>query len=347
MKSSLPSVSVVICNHNYGGFIEDAIESALNQTFPATEIVLVDDGSTDHSVEVAKKFANRIQIICQLNGGQMAAYNTGFEHVTGDVVLFLDSDDKLLPQALEAVARAMLDPAVARVHFKLELIDSAGLPLGGVIPSELAQGDLAPMVRKGILFLAAPGSGNAYRVAPLRRLMPLPVSQQERHGADFFAGYASAFVGKVRGLDMVLAQYRIHQTNDTQSLRFGNARLGQRGSDMIQARYRHLREWLSRCLPGERLADAAIVDFSIKKQEYAAAIFCDGGYLAGVRGGLKGFLPLCRSIGSRQSRAVTKLGLAAWALTILFLPRFIGLPIARYVCNPSSRRQLFGARGVF
>lgn len=342
-----PRVSVVICNHNYGHFIDEAIRSALEQTLPAAEVVLVDDGSTDNSVEVARRHGDRIRIIQQPNGGQMAAYNTGFDHVTGDVVLFLDSDDKLLPGALSEVAKAMVDPEVARVHFKLELIDVGGQALGGVIPTQLAEGDLSALVRQGVLFLAAPGSGNAYRVEALRRVMPLPVSEQERHGADFFAGYASAFVGKVRALNQVLGQYRIHQTNDTQSLRFGNARLGLRGSQMIQARYRHLKQWLDRRLPNEQLADVAVVDFSIRKQEYAAAVFCDQGYLAGVKAGLAGLPALNRSIWGRECGWPMKLGLTSWALFVLFAPRGIGLPIARYVCNPSSRRQLLGTRGMF
>lgn len=340
-------VSIVICNHNYGHFLEEAIRSALDQTLAAAEVVVVDDGSTDNSVEVARRHGDRVRLIQQPNGGQMSAYNTGFEHVSGDVVLFLDSDDKLLPDALAEVARAMEDRAVARVHFKLELIDVQGQALGSVIPTQLAEGDLSALVRKGVLFLAAPGSGNAYRVDALRRIMPLPVSEQERHGADFFAGYASAFVGNVRALNKVLGQYRIHQTHDTQSLRFGNARLGLRGSQMIQARYLHLKQWLSRRLPNERLAEAAVVDFSIRKQEYAAAVFCDQGYLAGVKAGLAGLPSLSRSIWGRDGGPIMKLGLTGWALFVLFAPRAIGLPVARYVCNPSSRRQMLGTRGMF
>lgn len=335
--TSLPRVSVVICNHNYGHFIAQAIESALTQTLAATEVVVVDDGSTDNSVAVARGFGDRIRLIQQANGGQMAAYNTGFEHVSGDVVLFLDSDDKLLPDALAGVAQAMNEPSIARVHFKLALIDAGGRPLGSVIPSQLAEGDLAPSVRRGVLFLAAPGSGNAYRVSALRRLMPLPVSETERHGADFFAGYASSFVGRVRALDKVLGQYRIHKSNDTQSLRFGNAKLGLRGSQMIQARYSHLKGWLSQRLPNERLADLVVVDFSIRKQEYAASIFDDQRYLSGLQAGLAGFSGLFKSIWLRDSGLVMKLGLTGWALFVLLAPRSVGLPVARYVCNPSSR----------
>lgn len=334
----LPSVSIVICNYNYGHFIADAIGSALSQVGGVKEVIVVDDGSTDGSVQVARSFGDRIRLVTQANGGQLAAYNAGFEQVTGDVVVFLDSDDRLLPQACERISQAMGDPAVARVQYKLALIDAQGKLQGGEVPTFLAEGDLADAVRSGVLFLASPGSGNAYRVDALKRLMPLPVTAEERHGADFFAGFGCALLGRVKALPEVLAQYRVHRANDSENLCFGNAKLGMTETQMLQSRYRRLKVWLAPLLPSERLAEAAVADFSIQKQDFALAVFTPGSYIEGWRGGAREFSALAKSIWVRKSPLPLKVALLGWAVFIWWAPRAVGRPVARYVCNPSSRR---------
>lgn len=338
MSLPLPSVSIVICNFNYAHFIADAIESALSQHGGVKQVIVVDDGSTDDSVAVARRFGDRIELITQANGGQLAAYNTGFTRVTGDIVIFLDSDDRLLPHACARVAQAMQDPAVARVQYKLALIDAQGKVQGPQIPTLLNEGDLAESVRSGVLFLASPGSGNAYRTSALARLMPLPVTAEERHGADFFAGFGCALLGRVKALPEVLAQYRVHKANDAENLCFGNARLGMTETQMLQSRYRRLKAWLKPLLPNERLADAAVADFSIQKQDFALAVFSQGGYGRGVVAGARELPALAKSIRVRSSPLPIKVGLLAWAVFVWLAPRIVGRPVARYVCNPSSRR---------
>lgn len=335
---SPPSVSVVICNFNYAHFIADAIESALAQHIPLREVIVVDDGSTDNSVEVVRRFAERVQLITQPNGGQLAAYNTGFAKASGDVVIFLDSDDRLLPGASAAVAQAFLDTAVVRVQYKLELIDAHGSPQGTVIPTVQNDGDLSGAVRSGALFLASPGSGNAYRAAALRRLMPLPVTAEERHGADFFAGFGCALLGRVKALPEVLGQYRVHKANDAQSLCFGNAKLGMTETQMLQSRYRRMRAWLAPLLPGVHLADAAVADFSLQKQDFALAVFSPRSYPQGLLAGARQLPLLAKSIWVRNNPLALKVGLLAWAVFVWLAPRIVGRPVARYVCNPSSRR---------
>lgn len=333
---SLPRVSIVICNHNYDRFLSDAISSALTQRHPVHEVIVVDDGSTDDSLAIARRFGNQITLVAQANGGQVAAYNTGLGTVSGDVVIFLDSDDRLRPDAVGAVARAMVDEAVARVHFRLALIGPDGTAKGSVIPTRMAEGDLADTVRAGRLFFAAPGSGNAYRVSALRRLMPIPAHRQDRHGADFFAGYGTALLGRVRALPDALAEYRVHKDQDQASLCFGNA-LGTTRVALQANRYRRLRAWLAVALPGERLAPDVAADFSLQKQAFASAIYTTPSYLTGLRSGWQEWPALWQSIRIRDCRWPVKLALAGWALGIWLLPRRLGLPLARYVCNPSSR----------
>src|SRR5262245_23561615 len=96
-----PVASIVINNYNYGRFLAGAIDSALGQTYAGTEVVVVDDGSTDESREVLARYAGRVVPVLQANGGQAAAFNAGFAACAGQVVLFLDADDLLLPTAVE------------------------------------------------------------------------------------------------------------------------------------------------------------------------------------------------------------------------------------------------------
>jgi glycosyltransferase involved in cell wall biosynthesis len=102
-------VSVLINCYNYGRFVAEAIESALEQTYTDLEIIVVDDGSTDDSVAVVQnRFSNdsRIKLIQQRNGGQMSAYVTAFEHCTGDILCMLDADDRYERNHLENVVNA-------------------------------------------------------------------------------------------------------------------------------------------------------------------------------------------------------------------------------------------------
>jgi len=90
-----PFVSVIIATYNYGPFIEEAINSVLNQTFPRnkTELIIVDDGSTDDTAVRIKKYKDKIHYIYKENGGLASAFNTGFEEARGEIIAFLDSDD--------------------------------------------------------------------------------------------------------------------------------------------------------------------------------------------------------------------------------------------------------------
>jgi GT2 family glycosyltransferase len=98
--------SVLIDTHDHERFIEQAIVSVLEQDFPATdrEIIVVDDGSTDRTPEIVKKFEPRVRLLRKENGGQASAFNAGIPECKGEVVAFLDGDDWWAPRKLQAVA---------------------------------------------------------------------------------------------------------------------------------------------------------------------------------------------------------------------------------------------------
>ena len=100
-------VSVIIPNFNRESLIGETIENMLSQTLQPQEIIVVDDGSTDSSVEVIKSFGSRITLICQENKGPGAARNAGLEIATGDYIQFFDSDDLCSLNKLEAQAKSL------------------------------------------------------------------------------------------------------------------------------------------------------------------------------------------------------------------------------------------------
>src|SRR5215213_3125487 len=96
-----PLVSVVIPCYNQAHFLGEAIESVLAQSYPNFEIVVVDDGSTDDTSEVAGSYP-KVRLVRQENQGLSGARNAGLARSEGEYVVFLDADDRLRPEALEA-----------------------------------------------------------------------------------------------------------------------------------------------------------------------------------------------------------------------------------------------------
>src|SRR5438445_11038569 len=103
-----PFVSIIIPVYNAEAFVADAIQSALDQTWPAKEIIAVDDGSTDRSAEVLKSFAPRIKVIEQENRGASAARNRALSEGRGDFIQFFDADDLLAPDMIEIPMNRLL-----------------------------------------------------------------------------------------------------------------------------------------------------------------------------------------------------------------------------------------------
>ena len=94
-----PLISIIITNYNYGRFLAEAIESALAQTWQDREILFIDDGSTDDSVDIARRYP--ITVLTQKNSGVCIARNNALSLARGEYVMFLDADDRLVPTAVE------------------------------------------------------------------------------------------------------------------------------------------------------------------------------------------------------------------------------------------------------
>ena len=113
--TTAPKISVVIPAYNAERTIVRTLESALAQTLPPHEVIVVDDGSRDGTPAVVERYAPRVRLVRQVNAGPSAARNHGVRVATGDWIALLDSDDAWLPQKLERQAQE-LGPDVALVH---------------------------------------------------------------------------------------------------------------------------------------------------------------------------------------------------------------------------------------
>ena len=125
-----PLVSVVIPTYNYGRFLPEAIESVRAQTYPHWEIAVVDDGSTDETAGFLERQGPEVRWWRQANRGVSAARNRGIEETRGDLVAFLDADDRWSPTKLERQLERLSSAQAGLVYCGVEYIDPQGRALG-------------------------------------------------------------------------------------------------------------------------------------------------------------------------------------------------------------------------
>jgi glycosyltransferase involved in cell wall biosynthesis len=204
-----PLVSIIIDNYNYGQYVAGAVHSALRQTYSSIEVIVVDDGSTDNSRDVLRQFEGVATLLYQENGGQAAAFNAGFEKSSGAVVLFLDSDDELLPDAVEQVVGNWND-RYSKLHFPLEVIDVNGRPTGLTMPRvPISAGNFIATFLKTGRYVASPTSGNAFNRAFLQQVMPIPAPEWAKT-ADGYLNNCAPFYGEIGAIRKHLGRYRVH-----------------------------------------------------------------------------------------------------------------------------------------
>ena len=121
-----PRISVIIPTYNRADYLPQAIDSVLTQTHHAAEIIVVDDGSTDNTREVAERYGPRVTYLTTDHGGVAHARNVGVRHASGEYLAFLDSDDLFYPYMLELESR-ILDafPEIGMVYAEMSAFDDA------------------------------------------------------------------------------------------------------------------------------------------------------------------------------------------------------------------------------
>jgi glycosyltransferase involved in cell wall biosynthesis len=220
MNVDQPLVSILINNYNYELYFREAIDSALNQTYPNTEVIVVDDGSTDNSRDIIASYENRIIPVYKENGGQASALNAGFAVSRGEIVCLLDSDDVWLPQKVEKVAEVFCSyPGAAVVYHRVQNIDEAGILNGKPWPPyNPIKGDISSQVaRTGGWWPFPPSTALSFSRKFLCKVMNVP-EEEYRICADTYLADLAPFWGEVLGIDQVLSHYRLHSSNKWSNL---------------------------------------------------------------------------------------------------------------------------------
>lgn len=207
-----PLVSVVIDNYNYGRFLGQCLQSVLDQDYPKDrlEIIVVDDGSTDDSREVAARFKPRVTLIAQENKGQAGAFNTGFAAAQGDIVCMMDSDDYWEPDKVSSVAAAFEGSDAGIVQHYLRDVDISGRPLNNPIPPWPPYYEVKDYL-DGKADLAAT-TGLAFRRDILKKITPIP--SEVFNFLDVYLQIKGMFLAPMRNLPRILGYHRIHGGNN-------------------------------------------------------------------------------------------------------------------------------------
>ncbi len=216
-----PLVSILISNYNYGRYIGESIQSALDQTYPNIELIVCDDGSTDDSLSVIEEYLGkdpRVQLIRKENGGQASGFNAAFAASRGEIIALLDSDDRFLPHKIERiVADFQAHPEAGfGVHRVIRM--TADLRRQGVWPmtAPLPFGWYGTRLLKdgGILPFMPPTSGLSLHRDVAERIFPLPLQVPLVSCPDQLITRLAPLITNVTREDEALSEYRLHGENN-------------------------------------------------------------------------------------------------------------------------------------
>ncbi|MFL2116433.1 glycosyltransferase family 2 protein [Marinilactibacillus psychrotolerans] len=145
-----PLVSIIVPTYNVERYIEESVESILNQTYPNTEIILIDDGSTDATSYLLQQFNDKAQIMVNpINQGQGAVRNQGINQATGDYILFVDSDDWIEPGAVRGLVQKAIETKAEIVRFNGQSFFD-----GKATPKQLGDYDFSEVLEENEIYIA-------------------------------------------------------------------------------------------------------------------------------------------------------------------------------------------------
>lgn len=207
-------ISVVIPCYNQARFLGDAIESVLAQTYRDFEIVVVDDGSTDNTAEVAARYAG-IHYLRQKNQGVEAARNAGLGESSGEYLVFLDADDRLLPGALETgLENLRARPDCAFVYGNCRYISADGTIMSSHQPPRVESEHYLALLHD--CFIWMPGLV-MFRRSVFESVAGFDVSLGLRNAEDYELYLRIAREFPIYGHNEIVAEYRQHEANKSAS----------------------------------------------------------------------------------------------------------------------------------
>src|SRR5215813_2388086 len=201
-------VSVVIPCYNQARFLSEAIESVLAQTFGRAEVIVVDDGSTDETVTVARRY-REVRCLSQRNQGQGAARNEGLKHASGEFVVFLDSDDRLLPHAFEVGLQCFeAHPDIAFVAGRCVYLGVDGVRRVTVYEPVVERSHYVRLLLSNYIWM--PGAV-IFRTAAVREAGGFKTTVSGAEDYDLYLRIARH--QRIWCHDQVIAEYRQHDTS--------------------------------------------------------------------------------------------------------------------------------------
>jgi glycosyltransferase involved in cell wall biosynthesis len=206
-----PRVSVIIPCFNQGRFLQESIDSALAQTYVDREIIVVDDGSTDESAEIAKAYGNAVRLIRQANGGLSAARTHGISQSRGSLIALLDADDRWLPRKLELAVDGFRTSEVGLVHGGYRKIPASHHRAGDVPKRDGLFATFHDLLRENSI---GPPSSAVFRRRAFDRVGGFDL--QMPYGADDWDLWIRlAAVSRVVASGEVATEYRLHDDSMT------------------------------------------------------------------------------------------------------------------------------------
>jgi glycosyltransferase involved in cell wall biosynthesis len=347
--------TVIVNNYNYGRYVTAAIDSALDQSYARTEVVVVDDGSTDSSREAIVRYGDRIVPVLKSNGGQASAFNAGLAASHGDFVIFLDADDALQPDIVARVAEVFEGhPGTSKVQYRMEVVDADGRPTGVLKPFPHLPWRSGDLRREVLTFpddmTWTPTSGNAFAANVLRQIFPIPEEAYRPIGADWYVIHVAPLFGPVRSLQEVGAYYRLHPRNNYEVAR-GNVDLDQirRTIELSNVTHGFIVQHAERL----RLAHRPRVSSDLLSVSWIAnrmiSLKLDPGHHP-VRRDTSGRLLTLGAIAASRRFDVSVLMRSVfvlWFVLMAIAPRFAARRLARLFLFPEARGPLNRALGLW
>ncbi len=208
-----PLISVIITNYNYQEFLHTSIKSVIDQTYKNVECIVVDDGSTDDSRSIIEQYRN-IKSIFKMNGGQGSAIKAGVDIASGDIIISLDADDFLYPQACRTIADNW-QTGILCLNYKLDVFHH-DKKTEYYYPMENFVIDNFKFLNKYGYYPSAPMSGNAFDAAYISFILD-NATCLDNNGVDAYLLYCAPALGKGAFVDMSLGGYRRHGNNISMS----------------------------------------------------------------------------------------------------------------------------------
>jgi glycosyltransferase involved in cell wall biosynthesis len=207
MQNHLPKISVIVPSFNQGTFIEETFRSLLSQEYPLLEIIVIDGGSTDNSVEIIKQYEAQLAFwISEKDSGQSEAINKGFRKATGEIITWLNSDDCYEPGTLQLIGKLFAEqPGVSIVHGKSVLF-------GEGMKDKVIGLDQDIPRHEYFAFMRFPQPSSFFRKDAL--LQALPVNEALHYAMDFDLVVRMLLNGSgIKRVPEILSRYRLHASS--------------------------------------------------------------------------------------------------------------------------------------